>query len=411
MQSRSMAIVWPSILMIVLCTIGALLLFTIAGLLVFSGLFQLLTPYTTGMDAISAASAILLGVGAAFMGVLVLPPLYYNWQQLNGKPVPETSIKPIRVWQILILVAIALVTIFLGDLLLKEINWKAILAPVFYLPAVILPILTAVWIAIGGLKIGSLRRAWNLFALGMVMVPIFIMVLEIIIFSFLFLLLIFYVALQPDLMNQLVRLGEQLVNITEPQAVLDLVLPYLTNPLLLTIGFASISILVPLTEEILKPASLWLLGRKVPSAQEGFTLGVLSGAAFTLFESLGNVSNATEGWGVLVLARVGTDLVHILGTGLMGWAIATTWQDKKYLRLLGIYLLVVLNHGVWNAQAILVAASQLALILPGSLSTQTWIPIAIVVGLSVQTVLMIGCLVWMNHRLRPKAEPAFENVV
>lgn len=411
MQQRPHATDWPSISMIVLCAISILFLMTSAGLLVFSGLFQFLIPSPLGSDPVTAASSILLGIAAAAGGLLVSPALYYNWQRLNGKPVLEASIKPIRFWQILILLAISLASILLGDLLLREVSWTAILAPVFYLPAVTLPIIIIVWISVGGLEMGSRRRTWSIFTLGMVMGPTLIMVVEIIIIGFLFTLGILYIALQPELMDELVRLSEQLINTTDPQAILELLLPYLTHPLLLAVGFIFISILIPLIEELLKPAGLWLISGKAVSPQAGFTLGILSGAAFAVFESLGNGSNVTDGWGMLIFARIGTDLVHILGTGLMGWAMAATWQDKKYLRLLGIYLVVVLNHGLWNAQAILVGVNELAQYLPNSLSSFTWISPVCVIGLSVQSILMIAALAWMNRRLRPKAESASESVV
>jgi len=95
----------------------------------------------------------------------------------------------------------------------------------------------------------------------------------------------------------------------------------------------------------------------------------------------------------------------------MGWAMTATWQDKKYMRLLGIYLLVVINHGLWNTQAILVGVSDLADYLPSSLSSFTWISPVCVIGLSVQSILMIGALAWMNHRLRPKAETVLQTDV
>jgi hypothetical protein len=34
--------------------------------------------------------------------------------------------------------------------------------------------------------------------------------------------------------------------------------------------------------------------------------------------------------------------------GLMGWALASTWQDGRYLRLVLTYLGVSALHGLWN---------------------------------------------------------------
>jgi hypothetical protein len=75
---------------------------------------------------------------------------------------------------------------------------------------------------------------------------------------------------------------------------------------------------------------------------------VLSGAGYAFFESLA-LTPSGENWVFLVVARMGTAVIHILNTGLMGWALAKTWQDGRYLRLGVTYLTVVLIHGLWNA--------------------------------------------------------------
>jgi len=404
MQRRPPATDWKSILMIVLSALSILVLFAGSILLIFSGLIPLLILPFKETDAASAASSILLGIGAGSGGLLVIPTLYYNWRRLNGQPALEAAVKPIRFWQALILLFVALGCILLGNLILTNINWTAIFAFVFCLPGVLLPIATIIWIAVGGLDMGSRRRAWSIFTLGMTLGPVLIMVIEVILVVFALILGIIYIAFQPDLMDELTRLSERLANTTDPQLIFDLLLPHLTNPFLLLTGLAFIAILVPLMEEFLKPAGLWFLGGKTLPAQEGFTLGILSGAAFAVFESLANGSNISEGWGIVVFARIGTDLVHILGTGLMGWAMAVTWQDKKYLRLLGIYLLVALNHGIWNAQAILVGVSGLAEFIPNSLASITWVSTASIIGLSMQVIIMAGVLIGMNRRLLPKVE-------
>jgi hypothetical protein len=73
----------------------------------------------------------------------------------------------------------------------------------------------------------------------------------------------------------------------------------------------------------------------------------LSGAGYALFESLMLTSGGEE-WAVVVLARIGTAVIHILTTGLMGLALVLAWRDGKYLRLGLTYLGVVAIHGLWN---------------------------------------------------------------
>ncbi len=49
-----------------------------------------------------------------------------------------------------------------------------------------------------------------------------------------------------------------------------------------------------------------------------------------------------------MLARTGTSAVHILTAGLTGWALALTWQKRRFLPLLLAYLCSVMIHGLWN---------------------------------------------------------------
>jgi len=48
------------------------------------------------------------------------------------------------------------------------------------------------------------------------------------------------------------------------------------------------------------------------------------------------------------IGRAGTDLLHILTSGLMGLALYYAFQKGKYLRLILTYLMVVILHGSWN---------------------------------------------------------------
>ena len=139
----------------------------------------------------------------------------------------------------------------------------------------------------------------------------------------------------------------------DPQAILNTLLPFLVNPGVLFIGLAFISVLVPLVEETLKPIGVWFLaGQKITPAQ-GFGYGVISGAGFGLFENLGNTSGGGEVWAVLAASRITTLLLHCFTAGLVGWALASAWSQRRYLRLGITFIIAVLVHGLWNGMAVL----------------------------------------------------------
>jgi hypothetical protein len=113
-------------------------------------------------------------------------------------------------------------------------------------------------------------------------------------------------------------------------------------------------------EEMFKPIGVWLFAGKLKTPVQGFALGVLSGAAYALVESMTAGSQAGEGWAVVVAARTGTSVIHIATTGLVGWGIASAWLERKYLRLLGLYALAISLHGLWNASSIMIGLHAIA---------------------------------------------------
>jgi RsiW-degrading membrane proteinase PrsW (M82 family) len=91
---------------------------------------------------------------------------------------------------------------------------------------------------------------------------------------------------------------------------------------------------------------------KITPAQ-GFGYGVLCGVGFGLFENLGNTSGGGETWVLLASARISTLLLHALNTGLVGWAIASAFSHRHYLRLAVTFLYAIVMHGLWNGLAVL----------------------------------------------------------
>jgi RsiW-degrading membrane proteinase PrsW (M82 family) len=190
--------------------------------------------------------------------------------------------------------------------------------------------------------------------------PFVILILELVLLIGVGILAILWVMTDPILSNQLNGLAFRLQSASpDINAILNILLPFLLNPGVLLLGFAFISVLVPVIEETLKPIGVWFLaGQKITPAQ-GFGYGVISGAGFGLFENLGNTSGGGEAWALLAAARIATLLLHCFTAALVGWALASAWSQRRYLRLGVTFAIAVLVHGLWNGMAVLSAASSL----------------------------------------------------
>jgi len=190
--------------------------------------------------------------------------------------------------------------------------------------------------------------------------PAIILILELFAIIGLLILVLFEAMVDPNISSQLTNLVFRLQNSTlNPDDLLNILLPMFLRPGILFLAFAFISVIIPLIEEALKPIGVWFqAGQKITPAQ-GFAYGVLCGAGFGLFENLGNTSIGGEMWVVLASTRISTLLLHSLTTGLVGWALASAWSQKRYLRLGLVYSFAVLLHGVWNGMAVLSSLSSL----------------------------------------------------
>jgi len=375
-----------------------------AILTAFSAVLGAILPASPALGGIDPLSTWTLAAGAMAVAVLLAPGLVANILHLRGRKLEDIQVRPLRARQAVLLSGAAGLSMFLGDRLLAVGGWSWLAMPVFYLGAVCLPALTLGWFALGGLGPVPSRRLWSVFSLGLVFGPFIILLAETALLVLLLFGATFLVAIRPDLLDVMYNLGEQMMQVSDPEVILELLRPYLLHPAVIALLLVVVAVCVPLIEELLKPAGVWFLLKRKLSAGEGFILGTASGAGYALFESLGQGATSGDGWGMLQLARVGTSLVHILGSGLVGYALASAWQDKRLLRLLGLYLLAVLNHGLWNAQAALSALGNLAGISPGQPGLPAPWTRFFEAGLGVQAALMAGALVFIRRRLRRETD-------
>jgi RsiW-degrading membrane proteinase PrsW (M82 family) len=194
---------------------------------------------------------------------------------------------------------------------------------------------------------------------------------------------------------------------TDPQQILLLsekIQPFLKQPGFIVAGFFVVSLFVPLIEELFKTLALWFFVKKNWSPTEGFVTGLLCGAAFAFAESLTSMAAIpVDAWLQTAFGRMGTGLLHIFTAGFSGWALTSTWQDGKYLRLGLVFLSNVFLHGIWNFFAILFGVGPFlqSFSLPtgnGLSAAAPWILVLI-------ASLMFSGLITMNHKLQAESTP------
>jgi RsiW-degrading membrane proteinase PrsW (M82 family) len=183
----------------------------------------------------------------------------------------------------------------------------------------------------------------------------FILIVEVLVFILVLLVIGVWLLNQPDLFRQIIQYSEQLsLGQLEPQIAEEILLNLFKNPVVLNGSIFIIAFLVPLIEEFFKPMALWFLaGRKLTPSQ-GFVGGLIAGACFATLETLGAIGSPTDtSWFFLLIGRMGTGLLHVTLSGLVGWGLASAFYNRNWGRFLGNYFSAVLIHGLWNLFALL----------------------------------------------------------
>ena len=351
---------WSSLIQLVLSALAAFLLLGAAAIIVLTAAIQF---FTRGSESSDPTQSFMVAASLAFAGVLVLPSAWYAWKHIafpGLEPVSRTE--PRNFGLILTILVVVLVggALLLGNWASRDNRIAWFLLPPLNIIATGLPALWLVYIGTHGLIPSFPRRKWGVFATGLVLGPVIILMLELILLIVIGILILLWVMLDPSLTSQLNGLVFRLQSVApNTDAILKILTPFLLNPGVLVLVFVFISVLVPMLEEALKPLGVWFLyGQKITPAQ-GFGYGILSGAGFGLFENLGNTSTSSEAWALLALARISTLLLHCFTAGLVGWALASAWSQRRYLRLGITYAIAVLVHGLWNGMAVLSTVSSL----------------------------------------------------
>ncbi|HUE99041.1 MAG TPA: PrsW family glutamic-type intramembrane protease [Anaerolineales bacterium] len=384
----------PSLLSGILFSLSGLFLF---GIGLFPGVTALLSLFT-GKSIEVQQTIIFIAFG--FEAALLFAAAFFSFQKTLQKPsADQETIVSVTRWQIVILVLIAGASILIGNQVsgIGTVNWLVL--PILTLPAVVLPLVVILMLGTQQLPLGTRWQSWSVLGLGMTLTPFVLLILEAVVAIILFFVIIAYVATQPELVFELRGLSRQIMILgPDSEAAFDLLAPLLTRPGVILTALTYMAILVPAIEELFKPLGVWLLAGRLDSTAQGFTLGALSGAGYALIETIGVSTQAGE-WASLLFSRIGTGLLHITTSAMMGAAIVLAWRERHYMRLIGTYFLAFLLHGLWNMFAILFTFSSLAELLgqPGRLST---IQPTLIVIMSLLAVGLFAILLVSNRKMR-----------
>ncbi len=342
---------WYSVIQFGLSTLAVLILWGMALSALLVGISERLGGT---MPVANDLQIFMIAAGMAFCGVLLLPSAWYSLARIIGRPVEKTPGFFYRLRPPLLILAYP-VLVSLGYWITRSETGAWLLPPIHVL-AISLPLLWLAYLGVRGLPTGSPQRATGVFASGLAVAPPLILLAEGIAILAGLGAFIAVVSMRPELAESLTSLAERLMAAAPaPEIALRILQPILRSPAVIITALLFGAIIVPLIEEMIKPLGVWLLAGRELTPAEGFTAGVLSGTGFALVESLFMV-NSGQDWAVLAFVRISTGVMHILTTGLVGWALVKAWAKpgtfSGYVRLGAVYLLAVLLHGLWNGMAI-----------------------------------------------------------
>lgn len=343
----------------------------------------------------TAESTLTLSAGSIFLGLALFPGIYYSLMNVVNKPAIHLPFHRVPTW---LIVSIWLVSALL-TVLLETVESFPLVSISLNLVTLVLPIWILIRIALRGLVPESPELRWGTFTIGMTIVPFLIGFAEAMFILAAGIVAVFWIAVNPELINTIESLSARLMYTNNPEAITRIMAPYIFSPVVFGAGLVFFSAVIPIIEELIKPLGVWFSSSKLTTPRQGFSIGVLGGAAYALVESLGMSPGIPEASNLLSIVRAGTDLVHIVTTGLMGWALVSAWRERKYVQLGMTYLLVIVIHGMWNALA-LSSAAQIAIdYLPNPSMFVQSLPTVSTIGLVVLSIINLSILLITNNRL------------
>lgn len=368
----------------------ALSAFAFAALIIIYTAFGLLQKDTPQNDP-SLLEDVVIASGIVFIGAVFLPSVYYFFQRLRGKAIPEETPKLLKIWQGFLLVLLWAGTALLAQLLVDNAIFKWFTPPL-YLLAIGTPVYFLVRLVSGGLNAGSRQRFWGVLATSIALGVTLAIVVEMLLVIVGLVFVGVYIGLHPDLSAVFKQITDQITNASSIDAAMNTLEPWLNNPVAFLIALFFFSGIAPVVEEIAKSLAAWTIFDRLVSPAQGFVVGALSGAGFGLFESLMASAMPDSSWATDLMARGGSTMMHIMAASLTGWGVAAFRIGNpgigRGLRLVAMYVLAMFMHGLWNASAIMIVFGNLR----GPAAAGAQQSIGSVLNFSGESMLIILCL-------------------
>ena len=160
---------WRTVALLIASLSAALITFSFAAFALTYAIWGFINP-NSSQSGPSTLQAIVLASGITLTGALFLPAAYFSIQRLRGREVIDSSPKPLRIWQAVLLVLFWVSVSVLAQLFLGQ-NIPKWFTPPLYLLAIGTPVYGIIRLATGGLNAGSHQRQWGVFATSMAVGP------------------------------------------------------------------------------------------------------------------------------------------------------------------------------------------------------------------------------------------------
>jgi len=344
--------------------------------LIFSGLFTLaygalsvwllatsipqVNEVTTGDP--SSLLSYSMGISSAILSLFNLASAYYSGKKLHQGVETVRTEKSLK-W-LNAIIAVVPVLILLGVLIFPFEGARNYLLPILTSLIIVFGVVWLIRVGSGSAWGVHPQRDSGMFSLMTGFTIWFIMLLEMMALIVVGIVLLVGLMSNPDLMGDLTSLTTLLQTRSDPAQLIQTLESMISSPLLIGLAFLVIAVIMPIIEELFKTIGVWTLAGRNLTPQEGWVAGLMSGASFALVEGLFyslQMVGLTDSvsWVVAIIGRSGGSLLHTFCGGLIGWALAKTWKDRKIWRVVSMYVLVILIHGIWNGLALIPAVSML----------------------------------------------------
>ncbi len=344
----------PSIFIFAVCGLMILSLWGFVLTTIILGLITFSAPITEGFTPPMYFS--LSGV-IFFVSLLLIPSCYLAFRRMINHPVPDSHFNSSIS---LMIGSVGIWMIILGLAKLIENNQTAItlVMPILHILGFGIPIYFILSLVLRNSPPTNPQRPWFVFNYATIGGTFLSLIAEALIGLIAILGVTFlFMSNYGFFENFLPQFGS--TSDLNPEKIQKIAELLFSKPQAILVLMLMLSGATPIIEETLKPLGLFAMRKNPLTPADGFKYGAVSGAGFGLLESLFSSIQVTGSeWVQLAVIRIGSDSMHILASGLVGWGIVSLFWYKGWKRFIVNFLIAAGLHGLWNSLAILIGVNQ-----------------------------------------------------